>query len=119
MSHEVEDHHQGKKTLMLFWRRRGFQTMCEAGCDVLCWRIQDGQFQFVFSEYDRAVATAVPNCRRNLSQIVPGTVKYLIAVPDERTRTAVRRALRQSLPAEAARRFAITLLSRIEQSLAR
>jgi hypothetical protein len=79
----------------------------------------DGQLQFVFSEYERTTRNLLGNCHRNQSQITVGRKEFLIVVDHEKMRAAVRRTLRRHLPPESARKFAVILLSRIEQSLKR
>lgn len=118
MSHEVHDHKNGKVIIVEFWSRRGFQAFCEAGCDVLAWRIREGRLEFVFCEYERSLRNLLRNCERNQSQTVMGTAKYLVVVPNERLRAAVRRQLQRHFPPATARKFAVTLLSRIERDLA-
>ena len=73
----------------------------------------------MFLEYERTTRNVIRNCQRNQSQLTVGRAKSLIVVDHEKMRATVRRAVRRHLPPESARKFAITLLSRIEQSLTR
>jgi hypothetical protein len=117
MGHEVPDHQTGKATIATFWRRRDYIAVCEAGCDVLAWRVKNGELQSMFTEYERSTRNVVRNCQRNQSQVVIGTARFLIVVDHERMRAAVRRQLRRHLSPECSRKIGIALLSRIDQSL--
>ena len=114
MAHECSDHYQGKANLTAFWARRGFHTVCETGCDILAWRVKDGKLQFVFCEYERSTRNVVRNCQRNQSESMLGITKYLIVVPNEDLRTAIRKILRQYLSPTLARKIGIALLNRLD-----
>jgi hypothetical protein len=113
MGHEAQEHLQGKQDVAGFWFRRGFTVVLEAGCDVLAWKVDHGRLIQVFSEFERSTKNVLNNFGRNQRHARPGA-KYLIVVPDERLRIAVRRIFRQGLPAESSRKVAIALLSHFQ-----
>jgi hypothetical protein len=114
MGHEVEEHLNGKQKIAGFWVRRGFTVFLEAGCDVLAWKVDNGRFTQVFSEFERSTKNVLNNCARNQHHARP-RAKYLIVVTDERMRACVRRMLRRDLSAESSRKFGIALLSRLNK----
>ena len=119
MNRKPRDHEYGTGLLTRFLVVRSFQAIPDEGCDVFGWRFYEGQVQCAFCEYERSNRNLLRNAQRNLSKPTTGKVSYLIAVPNERLRSAARRELRLLLPEATARRFAIVLLDKIERYVAR
>lgn len=117
MKTPAPSHRHGKSVLAAFWHQRQFAVVHEPGCDVYAFRCHDGLMEDVFSEYERSTRNVLRNCQRNLVQRSIGRSRYLIAVPDERLRSAVRALLRRYLPPELARKFAIVLIESLERRL--
>jgi hypothetical protein len=113
MGHEVQDHLRGKQIIAEFWIQRGFVVFLEAGCDVLAWKVDHGRLIQVFSEFERSTKNVLNNFGRNQRHARAGA-KFLIVVPAERLQAAVRRMLRQGLPAESNRKVGIALLSHFQ-----
>jgi regulator of sirC expression with transglutaminase-like and TPR domain len=112
MGHEVQEHLQGKQAVAGFWIRRGFTVVLEAGCDALAWKVDQERFNQVFNAFERHTKHVLNNCARNQRHARAGA-RHLIVVPNGRMRAAVRRMLRQGLPAESSRKVGIALLSRL------
>lgn len=117
MRPKAQRHQSAKCILAKFWRRHEFIVQLELGCDVFAFRVRAKGFEQVFTEFEQSTRNVLRNAQRNLEQSCAGDKKFLIVVPDERLRQAVRLKLRRYLPEATARRFAVALLDAIERRL--
>ena len=109
--HETPDHIAGKRLLADFWQARGYRSMYEEGrADVVAFRIRDGRGRIVASEYERTSKNLVRNVRRDLAG---GCCAVLVAVPNAKIQSAIRRKLQREFPRHIWTKVSVVLLERI------
>lgn len=117
MKPPAPSHRHGKDVLAAFGHQHDYAVVREPGSDVYLLRCKDGRLEDMFLEYERTTRNVLRNAQRNLAQRSIGRSRYLIAVPDERLRSAVRALLNRYLPLELARKFAVVLIGSVERRL--